>query len=75
MEVQAFYVVPTDIALGGSLLLLVSNKVLTPTWPFLIYPGRGIGVFCYRRWESRLSTWPFFDVGGRGHKCFSVVLK
>lgn len=26
MEVQAFYVVPTDIALGGSLLLLVRNE-------------------------------------------------
>lgn len=29
MEVQAFYMVPTDIVLGGSLLLLVRNESFT----------------------------------------------
>lgn len=56
MEVQAFYVVPTDIALGRSLLLLVSNKVLTPTWPFLIYPGRGQE--CYVTEDGSLGSPP-----------------
>lgn len=66
MEVQAFYVVPTDIVLGRRLLLVATIT----SWPFLSYPGRGIGVFCYRGWKSRLSTWPFLMWVGRATGVF-----